>query len=196
MPLDCTNLSTSFDAWEAATRAAITGYQGSGSSATPTTQAQDDAMLTLENDMGDATACILNKINTLGASSTDIAALQLQILDKTTKLADADKDISVAKDRVAYIRHPEQNTSNYESWFPIDRPIHYTSLIIIIALSIFLGVFYILMMLSVFNLDLVLYIEPIYNISPFFMWLSQQLTLSFWVVLIVLISVVIYFVKR
>jgi hypothetical protein len=149
-----------------------------------------------QNEMQSATLCILDEINKLSASSTDISTLQVDILNKTTELANAEKDIELAKTRVEYIRNPEQHTSNYESWFPIDRPIHIVSLFVLIGLTVFLGTFYILVILSAFDIDLNFYTRPIYGQSSTFMWISQQLTISFWIVLIVLISVVIYFVKR
>lgn len=195
MPFDCTKLITEptyYTEWESTVKTRITSLQGGTGSA----ESKKEMLITVQNEMQSATQCILNEINKLGTSSTDIAILQQQILSKTTALANAEKDISLAKDRAAYIRHPEQHTSNYESWFPIDRPIHSLSLIILVALSIFLGVFYILMMLSAFDIDLIFYTAPNYAISPTYIWIRQQLTLSFWLVLIVLISVVIYFVKR
>jgi len=191
IPFDCAKLSTSgeYNAWEDNMKKSINSNQNGGSQS-------EHELLKLENDMQSVTFCILNEINKLGASSTDIAEMQQNILSKTAELAEAEKDIALAKDRVAYIRHPEEHTSNYESWFPINRPMNSISLIILIAISIFLGMFYILMLLSAFDLDIVLYMSPKYYISPFFMQIMQQLTVSFWVVLIALIAVVIYFVKR
>jgi len=191
IPFDCAKLSTSgeYNAWEDNMKKSINSNQNGGSQS-------EHELLKLENDMQSVTFCILNEINKLGASSTDIAEMQQNILSKTAELVEAEKDIALAKDRVAYIRHPEEHTSNYESWFPINRPMNSISLIILIAISIFLGMFYILMLLSAFDLDIVLYMSPKYYISPFFMQIMQQLTVSFWVVLIALIAVVIYFVKR
>jgi len=196
---DCTQLSRTgyYTTWAANIRSAISALQG-GSSLQGGSQRVNEleGLLTLEHQINTATQCIVSAINTLSTSSTDVATMQVEVLNKTKQLTDAEKDISLAKDRVAYIRHPEQNTSNYESWFPLNRPMNPLSLIIIATISIFLGMFYLLMLLSAFDMDLIFYTTPNTGVSPFFMWLRQQLTLSFWIVLIVLISVVIYFVKR
>ena len=193
MPFDCTQLSTPeyYTGWAKTTSDRL-GLLG-GSTSQPSEQA---TFIEIQNEMQSATTCIINEINRLRSSPTDISTLQMDVLNKTTELATAEKDISLAKARVEYIRHPEQNTSNYESWFPIDRPIHSLSLFILIGLTIFLGTFYILVILSAFDIDLNFYTRPDYSGNSSLLWISQQLTVSFWIVLIVLISVVIYFVKR
>jgi hypothetical protein len=193
MPFDCTRLSTAgyYDGWEQEIKTAISSLKGLSAEV-----GEVSDFLKYQTEMQDANACIINEINKLGTSSTDISIMQQQILEKTLALTNAQKDISLAKDRVAYIRHPEQNTSNYESWFPIDRPILPISLIILIAITIFMGVFYIFLLMSALNFNFVLYMSPANTVSPWFMWLRQQLTASFWVALIILIAVVIYFVKR
>jgi ABC-type multidrug transport system permease subunit len=118
------------------------------------------------------------------------------VSDLNEQIKQEEANASIARDRVAYIRHPERHVSNYESWFPIDRPIHSLSLIILIAITIFLGVFYIFVLMSLFNFNLVFYTGQNYATNPWIAWISQQLTLSFWITLIILIAVVIYFVKR
>ena len=195
MPFDCRSLVANpgyYTTWKDATSTMIGSLQGRSNNK----ENEKEQLITLQNEMQSATQCILNEITTLGTSSTDIALLHEEILAKTATLANAEKDISLAKQRVAYIRNPEEQTSNYESWFPLGRPMHPLSLIIIVAISIFLGIFYMLMILSALDIDLVFYTMPNYSASPMFLWISQQLTLSFWLVLIALISVVIYFVKR
>lgn len=192
MPIDCSQLLSNFSSWKGSTSSAISAYQAKGS----TTHAEDDAILLKEKEMLDASLCILDAINKLTGTSSDIAALHEKILAKTTELHNGEADISIAKDRVAYMRNPERKTSNYESWFPIDRPLHPASIVILIALSIFLGVFFLLSVLSAADMQLMFYVPATVNRSSFMIWLQEQMTFSFWVVLIVLISVVIYFVKR
>jgi len=170
----------------------ISAYQAKAS----TTKKEDDEMLLKEKEIADASLCISDEINKLTGTSSDIAALHEKILAKTVELENGETDISIAKDRVAYIRNPERKTSNYESWFPIDRPLHPASIVILIALSIFLGVFFLLSVLSAADIQLMFYVPATASRSSFMIWLQEQMTFSFWVVLIILISVVIYFVKR
>lgn len=195
MPIDCTSLleGSNFSTWKEATSAAITTYQAK----TTTTQAEDDEMITLEKDMLDASICLSSAIHTLSSASSDIADLNQQILDKSIEGAQAENDIAIAKDRVGYVRHPERNTSPYESWFPIHRPISVFSLIVIMCISIFMGTFLILLVLSYFGINLSLYTEQSTgSLSPMMSAILGQFTASFWILLIVFISVIIYFVKR
>lgn len=196
MPIgDCTSFleAANFNRWKTTTRAAITAYQNKAR----TTQAEDNEMNVLEKDMIDASICVGRGVNTLSSTSSSVAELHETILDLTAKLQSGDKDIEVAKNRVSYISHPEQQTSNYESWFPMNRPIRVFSLVILMSISIFMGIFLLLMIMSYFDLDIMLYVPPISRTtSPFMIWLSTQMTTTFWITLVVLISVIIYFVNR
>lgn len=192
MSIDCSKLLSNFDSWKASMSSDISAYQAKAS----TTKKEDDEMLLKEKEIADASLCISDEINKLTGTSSDIAALHEKILAKTVELENGETDISIAKDRVAYIRNPERKTSNYESWFPIDRPLHPASIVILIALSIFLGVFFLLSVLSAADIQLMFYVPATASRSSFMIWLQEQMTFSFWVVLIILISVVIYFVKR
>jgi hypothetical protein len=195
MPFDCTKLSTAgyFTSWKEATSTAITIYQA----LTSTTQLQDNAMMELDKELIDASLCLSTAIQRLSSTSSDIAELNQQILQKTAELSEAEKDIAISKDRVAHIRHPEREVSNYESWFPIDRPISIFSLILIICLTIFLTVFLILLTLSYLGVDITMFTKQAYpgQISMFTP-IFEQLTVSFWILLIAFISTVVYFVQR
>jgi hypothetical protein len=195
MPFDCTQLSTAgyLTSWATAASTAITAYQSKGS----TTQADNDAMLRLQQEILTASLCLSTAINGLTSTSSDIASLNEQILQKSKELSEAQEDIAVAKDRVGYMRHPERNTSNYESWFPIDRPISIFSLIFILCLTLFLAVFVILLTLSSVGVDVTIFLSQSYvQQNTVVSMIMQQFTASFWILLIAFISVVIYFVKR
>jgi hypothetical protein len=130
--------------------------------------------------------------NTIYASQTDIQRINEQIMQEEANAA-------IAKDRVSYIRNPEENTSNYESWFPIDRPIHIVSLIILMSISIFIGTFLLLMISSVLGFDINMYIKTssssLNRGSVYYMIYSQFTPLAT-VSLVILISVILYFVYR
>ena len=160
-----------------------------------TTQGDRDKMTALQIEINDASVCLGNAIDKLSATSTTSASLQEKLVSLSDELETANNDIEVAKNRVAYIRHPEQQTSNYESWFPIDRPIHVLSLIILMSITIFIGIFILLMILSQFDLDIMLYTPP-QTRSTVFTMLYTQMTWSFLAMAIILTSVVIYFVYR
>jgi hypothetical protein len=195
MPFDCTQLSTAgyFNTWKAATSAAITSYQGKGS----TTKTDDNTIILLEQEMLTVSECLSTAIYGLGSTSNDIASLNQQILEKSLELSQAEEDISIAKDRVGYLRNPERNTSPYESWFPIDRPISIFSLILLICICIFMGVFLILLTFSSIGINLGVFLDPVYTAqNEIVNIVLQQFTVSFWIMVIILISIVIYFLKR
>jgi peptidoglycan hydrolase-like protein with peptidoglycan-binding domain len=197
MPINCTSLLASgtnnFSTWKSNTSAAITSYQAKGS----TTQAEDDTLLVLEKDMLDASLCLTNAIAGLNSTTTSIADLNQQILQKSKELSQAEEDIGIAKDRVGYLRHPERNTSSYESWFPIDRPISTFSLILILCITLFLGVFLILLALSYSGFNLTLFVDPSYGAAnPILQFIMSQFTASFWLLLIAFSVVFIYYVRR
>lgn len=195
MPFDCTKLSSEnyFTNWAAEATATITAYQSKGSTA----QNDNERMLQLDQEILDSSLCLSDAINGLTSTSSDIANLNEQILQKTVELSQVEEDIAIAKDRVGYLRHPERNTSNYESWFPIDRPISIFSLILILCITIFLAIFILLLGLSASGVDISIFVSGSYgNESSVLSMIMEQFTVSFWILLIVFVSVVIYFLKR
>jgi len=197
MPIDCTTLlvtnNGNFPAWKDATSARITTYQAKPS----VTREETEAMFAVEKDLFDASTCLTNAITGLSSTTSTIAELNEQILQKSKELSQAEQDIAVAKDRVGYLRHPERNTSSYESWFPIDRPISVFSLILIMCITVFLGVFLILLVLSFAGVNLGMFIDQSYkDPNPVIGFIVQQFTVSFWLLLIAFIVIVVYYVKR
>lgn len=89
-----------------------------------------------------------NPANLLEVSNTELITLKKNIVISK-------KDLKIAEERVATLRHPEKDKSYYESWFPINRPLSKPSIIIILAIGIFLFVisFFIIMKSVGFNLN-------------------------------------------
>jgi hypothetical protein len=197
MPIDCSTEAkanqflATFPEWNTRTKAAIQAYQ----TKTSTSRTDDTNIVLLQKDIIDASLCLSNAIDRLSSTSTTSSSLQEDLLRLSDELDTANKDIEVAKNRVAYIRNPEEQTSNYESWFPIDRPIHVISLIVLMSISIFMGIFILLMVMSQLDLDIMLY-TPSQTRNTVFTWFYSQMTWSFWAMVVILTSVVIYFVYR
>jgi hypothetical protein len=105
-------------------------------------------------DLGNVQTCLQTKVNDLRRLPTTISGAQEQILDLNDKIAEAETHATIARDRVAFIRDPSKGTSYYESWFPLGRPMHPISLIILIGIDIFLCVFALLMIASAYGVDL------------------------------------------
>ena len=178
--------------WQTQIQSSIAALQ----SATTTSAANDAILARVKTSLAEVNTCVDTQISKLSNASGNIAKLNEDILSATDKLHQAGKDIQVAKDRVGYIRHPERNTSNYESWFPIDRPISIFSMILLVCLTLFLGTFLLLLVMSFAGFNLVIFSPGGREENPLIAIILDQLTLSFWVTLIALISVVIYFTSK
>ena len=192
--IDCTQMlnSASMSSWNTQIQGKIAALQA----ATTRTPANDATLAEVKASLATVNSCVSTLISSLSNASGHIAQLNLEILDATEKFNQSEKDIQVAKDRVGYIRHPERNTSNYESWFPIDRPISIFSMILLVCLTLFLGTFLLLLVMSFAGLNLVIFSPGGGGENPIVAMILEQLTFSFWVMLIILVSVVIYFTSK
>jgi hypothetical protein len=83
-----------------------------------------------------------------GATSTEISRLNTEIATKQKLLEQKQRDATIAKDRAATVVRPDLNSSYYDGWFPLNRPlkrsaipilIFFSSLFITVSLSLFLG---------------------------------------------------------
>ena len=189
---NCDNYLKNFDSWRSSATAAITKYQSKGSA----TIGDEQEFNKTEQEMLEASVCISEEIKRLSSSSNSIASLHEQIIQKNSELARAEKDISIAKDRVAYIRHPERMTSHYENWFPINRPISIFSMILLTFITSFLLIFLIFLFLSYIGMNITMFSQINRERSGIMSFLFEQFTISFWLLLLAFISVIIYFVTR
>jgi hypothetical protein len=191
-----TRLSTqaNFDLWNNQTKSTLQGY----TTKTSVVSSDPASLAAINQDITGTYACLQSKITAAGGTPNDISSAQEQILNLNDQIEQEEANAAVARDRVSYIRHPEQNTSNYESWFPIDRPIHTSSLLVIMSISLFLSVFGFLIIMSFLGIDLTLFIQPSVGVnrSGMFYWLYSQITPLTIILLITLIGVVYYFLNR
>ena len=173
--------SSTFDRWYNSTKTSIDGIT---STSTNTIAANSDTLMKMS-------LCLENKSNAVSGTANDISQTQEAILNLNEQILKEEENAAIAKDRVGYIRHPEENVSNYESWFPIDRPIHTLSLIIILSISLFVLIFLLLFLLSFLGIDIMLYRKPSMGSS----YVYSQFTPLTWAALIALIGVTVYYVK-
>lgn len=192
MPNNCEKYLKDFDSWKGSTSAAISKYQSKGS----TTIGDEQEFNKTEQEMLEASICISEEIKRLSSSSNSIASLHEEIIKKTSELSQVEKDIAVAKDRVAYIRHPERVTSHYENWFPINRPISIFSMILLTFITSFLLIFLIFLILSYVGINISMFSQTSSERSGIMSLIFEQFTISFWLLLLAFISVIIYFVSR
>jgi hypothetical protein len=157
-------------------------------------QSQKDAVSTIMADITSMNLCIQSKVNANGNLPNTIYASQDEISRLEAQIAQEEANAAIARDRVSYIRHPERNVSNYESWFPIDRPIQTFSLLIIMSLTVFLGTFLLLLLLSFMGVNIVFLTE--YTDSANSSWIYEQFTSLTGLSLIALLAVIIYFTTK
>lgn len=146
------------------------------------------------SEIFDTAACLQEKLTALGSTTNQIQAAQQDILRLNKEITEAEADVAIARDRVAYIRHPEEHTSFYESWFPINRPMQRENVPYFIAVTVFLVVFSLLVGLSLIGMNINVSVNPallyfIQSIMSQFTWLTLALFL-------VLVFAIYYFVNQ
>lgn len=189
---NCDKYLKNFNSWKGSASAAISKYQNTQQ---PTVDDEQQFNQT-EQEMLEASICISEEIKRLSSSSNTIASLHERVIEKTSELSQVEKDITIAKDRIAYIRHPEQRTSHYDNWFPINRPISVFSMIILTFITSFLLIFLLFLFFSYIGLNITMFSQYNRERSGMISLLFEQFTISFWLLLLAFISVIIYFVSR
>jgi hypothetical protein len=81
------------------------------------------------------------------ANPTVISNLETQIADKTKELETKRADASIAKDRASSIVRPELQSSYYDGWFPLNRPLKRAAVpILVFFASLFISIAFFLML--------------------------------------------------
>jgi hypothetical protein len=98
--------------------------------------------------------CLQEKISKVSNTTNQVQSAQSNIIDLNKKIIEAEADVNIAKDRVAYLRNPEDKTSYYESWFPMGRPMQNGSVPFFIAINSFLTIFLVLILSTFMGLNI------------------------------------------
>jgi len=173
----------SFNAWKGMTSSQVNSISPTAAGGTiPPTTLEASTLATAAADIFTTTACIQEQLTGLGGTTNQIQLAQQSILSIQEQIEAAEADVAIARDRVAYIRHPEEHTSYYESWFPIDRPMHSNSVPYFVGVTIFLIIFSLLVGLSALGLNITVNIHPAFLafidfVISQFTYLTMSLTL-------------------
>lgn len=180
---------TTFNAWKNITSSRITSISPTAASGViqPTT-IETNTLSSVTSELLDTTACIQEKLTALGGTTNLIQTAQEDMLRLKNEIIEAEADAAIARDRVAYIRHPEEHTSYYESWFPIDRPIQRNTVPYLMAVTVFIFVFAFLVGMSLFgvNISIIFPIsttDPISIFMSYFSWFGSTLVLAILLIL-------------
>ena len=187
--------STIFSAWKGVTSGTLNSISSAAAAGTiAPSQNESSTLSTASADIFATTACIQEEITKLSSTTNNIQSAQASILDLNKQIEDTKAQVEVARDRVRYIRHPEQTTSFYESWFPIDRPMHVTSVPIFLAITVFLFVFALLIVFSAIGINLQVVTSP--NTFAGISYIRQQFTWFSGLQFLVIAGLVYYFVIK
>jgi hypothetical protein len=169
---------------------AISSTAAGGS--TPPAAGEQTTLANTSADIFKTAACIQEQLTSLSGSTNSIHTAQQSLLDLQQQINAAEADVAIARDRVAYIRHPEQNTSYYESWFPIDRPMHSANVPYFVGVTAFVVIFGILVVLSAIGLDINLIVSPTF--MAYIQFIVSQFTYLTFLLTIVVIFIIYYFI--
>jgi len=183
-----------FNAWKTTTSGQLNAISTTAAAGTTPPSGGEQTMLATQlAEIFNTASCIQEKLNTLSSSTNTIHTAQQSILDLQEQITAAEADIAISRDRVAYIRHPEQNTSYYESWFPIDRPMRSANIPYFIGVTAFVVVFGLLVLLSSLGLDINLDISP--GFMAFIGFIISQFTYLTFLLTLLAIFIVYYFIN-
>ena len=83
----------------------------------------------------DAVTNLQARVNTNPATTLENTDNSLSIVKQ--KILEAEEDLKIAEDRVKSLRNVDKKRSYYESWFPINRPLRSSSIVICFIFGIF-----------------------------------------------------------
>jgi hypothetical protein len=99
-------------------------------------------------------SCLREKIASVKSSPTNVSTLQEQVVALQKELEEKDDQYNVAKERALSISKIEEKTSDYEGWFPLNRPMRSTSLFLLIGFSIFFTLFFFGLVMSLLGFQI------------------------------------------
>jgi hypothetical protein len=183
--------SETFNTWKAITSTEINSISPTAAAGTVPPSAEEmNKLITASADVFNTVACIQEKISELEGSTNAIHRAQETILSLNEEISKAEEDVAIARDRVSYIRHPEEHTSFYESWFPITRPMTSSSVPFFVGVVAFIVIFGVLIFLSYLGLEVNINVTP--GLVGFTYSIADQFTFTT-VLLIILLATVLYY---
>jgi hypothetical protein len=183
-----------FNAWKTATDTSLNSISSAAGVSRDATPAEVTALTAIETDLNKMRGCITQKKGALSASTNSVSMAQEQKLALEKKIKEAEEDVVIARDRIGYIKYPEQEGNYHGSWFPLNRPINEKSvpiLIIFTAVFIFLGLYMLSPLVGVsINITVDTMLQEL--MSRF----MQQFTPTTIVILIILLFTIVYVVQQ
>jgi hypothetical protein len=148
--LSVINNADNFSAWTSTKQTTLNSIT---TSSNPTI-ANQASLNSASNEIFNMIGCLQEKISRGSNTTNEIQSAQSSIINLNKEILEAETDVDIAKDRVAYLRNPEDRSSYYESWFPMGRPMHNLSVPFFIAINSFLVIFIILILFTFMGMNI------------------------------------------
>jgi hypothetical protein len=183
-----------FNTWKTATDTSLNGISSAAGVSRAATPAEVAALTAIENDVRPTGECIIQKKAALSGATNNVSMAQEQKLEFAKKIKEAEEDIVISRDRIGYIKHPEQEGNYHGSWFPLNRPINEKSIPILItftAIFIFLGLY---MLSPLVGISINITVDTM--LQEFINRFTQQFTPTTIVILIIMLFTVVYIIQQ
>ena len=92
---------------------------------------------TAESEISDILGCVNSTQQKLASASSDLTTLQKKYTDLKSTFQDGQKDLDISKERVKFLTRPVERATIHDAWFPLDRPLQTSSMLLILVLALF-----------------------------------------------------------
>jgi hypothetical protein len=151
----------------------------------------------IRSDIDSMNRCLASSIQSSSSNANQIFLMQEQLISLQEQLEREGENAQIAKDRLAYSQEPVKYSSYYSSWFPATRPLYYITIIVLLSVSLFIGMFGLLFLLSLLGVDLSFFKNNMFdNRMQYGYTIFSQLTIPFWIAVAVGVSLLIYILVR
>jgi hypothetical protein len=117
-----------FSTWQTRTRNSVQGINAATT---------ESSVTLLESEVTNTIGCLETKIVEARSTASNVATLYTQHATLQSEYQAKTDGLKISQDRVKLLTHPEQNTTVYESWFPLQRPLETSSFLLLIVTSLF-----------------------------------------------------------
>lgn len=150
----------------------------------------------IEDQLKKASQCLLSLSGGASEVVNQINTLQRQILEKTGEIEKDKEVIEIAKHRMDYVDDATRPVSNYESWFPLGRPLKPLSMFLLVGFICFFGVLVAFQVFSILGFQVTMQKSAVTN--PFVLWITSNMNfgIPFWLTIAALIAVITYYNVR
>lgn len=164
----------------------------------PTTD--ETTITSIETNLSSTLNCLQNATSTHIQGLSDVSDRYDEKMRLQREIDTKTKGIQVAKDRVSLLTNPEQKTTIYESWFPLERPLKMSTVLILLVFGLFFISLFTGILLRQIGVTIdVGFIRRIPGAGSFWGYLYNfinPLTLGLGAALVITISVIIYLTTK